>query len=350
MTRARGAFRGQNPPARPNIDRVRLPPARMACALASAWLWTSIGAVSRAEAAPLSADLSVERAAGTEDCPDRESLGGLVVRIVNPRGGVSSLGGPGSDVRAVVQFSRAGAGYQATLRLAGAKEGERTLTDTAATCTALGRAVAITMALLLDAGLEAAPEAAPPAPAAVAVAPAAPVEAPPRATSAFLAVTAGPALGLVGPPSLATGLAFELRLGRRISVELEGQYVAPRATAFDTGQVDVALLAGRTRLCGAVAADAPVRVALCAEGGAGQLRGQGRGFATANGAAGTAWLGAGGGLQASGVVGRRWILGVSADVLAPLHKSTFSIENRGIAYRSSAVAGLLAVGVGVKLW
>jgi hypothetical protein len=44
-------------------------------------------------ATPLSADLTVARRPGTEDCPDREALARLVERIVSP-------GAPGGRVRA----------------------------------------------------------------------------------------------------------------------------------------------------------------------------------------------------------------------------------------------------------
>lgn len=318
-------------------------PVRFALALATA----CVGVAAPAAAAPLSAELSVARGAGAEDCPDRDALGRIVERI----GGRLR---PGGEVRAEVQFARAVTGYQAVLRLEGAKEGERTLTDTGPTCTALGRAVGITLALVLDAGLEAPSEAAPPVvsalPPAASVVVASDLPEPPS-TAGFLAITAGPALGLVGAPSLAGGLAFELRAGRRLRVRLDGQYVAPRATAFDSGEVDVTLVAARLRACGVVAGlDAPVQLALCAAGAGGQLRGEGRGYAVRNDAATLGWVAAGGGVELGGGLGRRWTWGVGADALAPLWKSTFSIENRGIAFRSSAAAVVVQASLGVRLW
>jgi hypothetical protein len=292
-------------------------------------------------AAPLTAELVVERAPGADDCPDGDGLARLIERIVGP--GAGGLVRPGGEVRASVRFSRDASIYRATLLLAGAKQGERTLTDTGPTCTALGRAVGITMALLLDAGLEAASE--PPPPAAVVAAPA------PRVSQGFVALTVGPALGLVGGSSLAAGLGLGVRLRRRVWLELDGQYVAPRATAFDGGEVDVSLVAARLHLCGVLDGDAAVvLLAACAAGAAGDLRGTGRGYATADGTGQLAWLAAGGGLCVSRPLGRRWLLGVAGDALSPVHKSTFSIGNRGVAYQSSPVAAILQVSVGVKIW
>ena len=309
-------------------------------------------AVSRAAvASPLSAEISVERSSGAEDCPEQAHLATMIDRILKDADGRGVLG-PGGDVRAEVQFARTPLGYQATLRLQGAKQGERTLTDTGPTCTALGRAVSITMALVLDPGQ--ADPTADPRPVAVAasppplIAPATPAFA--RATTGFLTITGGSALGVVGPPSAAAGLEFDLRLWRRLWLQAAGQYVAARSSPFDTGTVDVALVTARLRLCRALnRAEAIVQVAVCLAGEAGQLRGAGSGYPSSN-AAKMAWFGAGGGAQVSAVLGNRWLIGAGADLIAPLRNYTFSVENRGIAYRSSAVSAMLQLSVGVKIW
>jgi hypothetical protein len=332
---------------------VRSPPGRIALALSAC-----VGlAASRAGAAPLSAELTVARAAGADDCPDEVILARIIERIVSPDAS-GPLVRPGGDVRAAVSFARGASTYEATLLLTGKREGRRTLTDTGATCTALGRAVGITMALLLDAGLEtradpppSAREATPatPPPDAADAADAA-VAAAPRATDGLMELTLGPALGLVGGASIATGLAFVVGWRHRASLALDGQYVAPRSTSFDTGDVDVTLLAARLRACAVLSGDAPTRLGLCAAGAAGRLRGEGHGYATADGRGSLTWLAAGGGLEVSHALGRRWRVGVMADVLAPLRKSTFSIMNRGVGYQSSAVSAMLALGVGVAIW
>jgi hypothetical protein len=301
-----------------------------------------------AVAAPLTADLTTLRAPGAEDCPDQGALSTMIARILNNAPAEDGPARPGGDVRALVEFSRTSLGYQATLRLHGAKEGERTLTDTGPTCTALGRAVSITMALLLDAQEEI--TAAPPPPVAV-LAPPPPQPPTPAATAGFLALSGGPVVGVVGPPSVAGALALDLRFGRRAQLQLAGQYVAPRSTSFDTGSVDVSLLAGRLGLCGVVNnPDAVVQVALCGQGVGGQLRGTGSGFLSGNNAATLAWFGAGGGLALSTLLGGRWLLGASVEALVPVRKYTFSVGNRGVATGSDAVSGMLQLSVGVKIW
>jgi hypothetical protein len=299
-------------------------------------------------AAPLSVELAVARAPGAEDCPDRDGLARVIERLVDTAGGAGRVRS-GGDVRAEVGFSRAASIYQATLRLAGAKQGERTLTDTGPTCTALGRAVGITMALLLD---DALPE--PPLVAAIPPPPSAPVtrEASSGGSSeGFVVLDAGAGFGLVGGPAPAAGLAFGVRLRRRAWLELDGHYVAPRATAFAGGEVDVSLVFARLRACGVLTGDgAALLVAVCGEGAGGALTGQGRGYATADGTARLPWGAAGGGLRGRRKLDGRWSLDLAADVLAPLRTSTFSVAGRGVAYRSTTPAVMLQLGVGVVLW
>ncbi len=297
------------------------------------------------------ADLTVTRASGAEDCPDAAAVEAMLARIE----GTGAL--DGDRVEASVAFARSAVGYAAELRVTGGKDGERTLTDTGPTCTALGRAVSITLALILDAHAELAPP--PPPVVAPPQAPPLPVPPAPSASSGtralsmasgVLAATLGPAFGLVGKPTLTGGLELDVRLARRLIVEAGGQLAAPRSTTFDTGSVEVGLAVALVGVCGVLAdPDAPLVVAACARGVAGQLRGEGAGFASSNGAT-LGWWGAGGGLEVRGTVGRRWLLGASADVVAPLRRDTFSVGNRGVAYGSDAVAAMLRLGIGWRLW
>jgi hypothetical protein len=315
--------------------------ARFGLALAT------VGAlVEPAAAAPLSSELRVERAGDAEGCPDRAALARLVAGIV---GATPSDGA--AAVRADVSFARAPSGFEATLRLMGAREGERTLTDTGPTCTALGRAVAITLALLLDPELDARPPPPPPAPPVV-VAPAvavAPAPAP-RPSSGFFGVVMGPALGLVGPATVDGGLGLSVEWRRHTFVQLEARHAVARATAFDTGSVDVSLSSARLRLCGLTRREAVVRAGLCVSGIAGVLRGEGHGFAAGDGAASIPWAGGGGGAQVTATLGGRWLIGLGADLLRPVRKSTFSIENRGVAFASSRDAATFQATLEVKLW
>jgi hypothetical protein len=303
----------------------------------------------RVGATPLTAALEVQREAGADDCPDAAALEATIARILSAPADAASSGSPPA-VRARVAFKRSGAGRQATVNLDGAKAGERTLTDTGPTCEALGRAVGITLALVLDTREELATPPAPPV-ATVAVAAATAPSPSQPATSGVLSVTGGSAFGVVGAPSLTSGIELDVGVGRWLRVQASGHYVAERSTDFDTGAVDVGLLAARLGICGALNAPAaPVRVGLCARGVGGRLRGSGAGFPAANESHALTFWAVGGGLQVSAPVTRRLVLGAQADVLAPLGTYTFSVGNRGVAYESDAVAAMLQLTAGVQLW
>ena len=301
-----------------------------------------------ARGAPLPAIVAVTRLSDAQDCPDAATLEADVSRILGAPIAEAAVRVP---VRADVEFARGASGYRATLHFRGAKEGERTLTDTDPTCTALGHAVGITMSLLLDAPGSSSSLTQPSliAPAAV-VAPAPPSAGAPRATAAFVSLTGGPALGAVGPASMAGGAELDLAAGRRVRLLVGAGYVAPRMTAFEDGSVDVSLVVGHVGACGVLNDPmAAVKLSLCALMSAGQLRGRGNGFQTSN--AGTlAWLAYGGGLRAQTIVRNRWLLGVAAGIEAPTSKYTFSVEKVGPAFTSHTVMGSLQFAVGVKIW
>lgn len=294
-------------------------------------IWVLLQATS-APVAP--ARVEVERGAGADDCPDGRALDGLI--------GVLSNAPEAGEVHATVAFDHGAAGYEARLRFGGAKEGQRTLTDTGPTCEALGRAVAITIALVLDTTAERAPP--------IAIAPPPPEPAHAK-TSGVLSVLGGPAVGLVGGPSVMGGAALSVGVGRRLRVEGAGQAVAPRTSTLDPGTVEVGLLAGRLSACVTVN-DVESRwpVELCARGLGGRLRGAGSGFPAANVTRDLAFWAAGVGAEVQHTLGGRLVLGAEATLLAPLRTSTFSVGNRGVAYESAAVAAMLQLAVGVAVW
>jgi hypothetical protein len=286
-------------------------------------------------------DLHVEREGGAVDCPDAAALTASIDDIERHPATGAAATTPG--VRAEVTFARAETGYRATLRLRGAKVGERTLTDTGASCAALGRAVAIALALSLEGDPD------PPVP--VVTTPAlTPPPAPPtpRRTSVSIGIEGGVVAGAVGAPSFGAGLDVGVALGRGFVIEGGGRHVLARASALSPGEVRVSLDAAILRLCAVVAgARRPLQADVCATGAAGALRGEGVGYPTA-GSAASAWIAAGGGLDARWRLGP-WSLVLGLEALAPLRQDTFSIENRGVAFRSSAVSWTTRLGVAFQV-
>jgi hypothetical protein len=309
-----------------------------------------------ARAQPPSASFAVTRLDGADGCPDAAALDASVARIL----GVAPVASPRPEVRVEVEFARGPSGTRATLRLAGAREGERTLTDTGPTCAVLGRAVAITLALILE-GTEGGDASSRPALGALAASASAPLPSTPaetvptatssrRTTSGFVSLVAGPIVGAVGAPSVSGGLELELRVGRRAHFLARGDYVPARAAALDKGTVDVSLLAVHAGACGLL--DDPARavhVSLCGVAGGGRLRGVASGFPSSE-AATLIWLAAGGSVRLETVVAGRWLLTSGVIVEAPLHKYSFSVENVGTAYRSRDVTAMLHLGIGVQIW
>jgi hypothetical protein len=294
-------------------------------------------------AAPLSAHLSVARAAGAEDCPDGAELGGAIEAILKRP--LSVPAAPEQTLRVEVDFTRHGDRYRAELRLHGAKEGERLLDDRGSTCAALAEATGVTLALLLDRELE---HQAPPPP------PPEPAEPQPPATAhagtrGWLSILAGPTFGLVPLTSLGAGAAVSVDHGP-VWIEIAGRHVAAQSTPFGPGSVRVALTMADLELCGSVALSGEaLRTALCAHTAAGRLTGEGVGYPASTSAALT-WLAAGGGARIGGIVGGRWHWGMRSAVLIPAREQTFSVQNAGIAYDTSRVAAVVDLEIGVRIF
>src|SRR5204862_5615076 len=171
-----------------------------------------------------------------------------------------------------------------------------------------------------------------------------------RRASVLVGVSGGVAFEAVGAASPAGGVDVGVAIGRRLSMEAGGRHVLARSSALDPGEVRVSLDAAVLRLCAAVAGvERALEARVCAAGAAGVLRGEGAGYPTSI-AASSAWLAAGGGLDGRWRLDDRWLLVLGAEALAPLRQDTFSVQNRGVAFRSSAVSWTMRLGVAVRVW
>jgi len=282
-----------------------------------------------AVAEPLAAALTVTRTPAAADCPSAGELQVAIERIVQHP--VASA--TGERLVADVRFDRGQAGLEALIRLAGAKQGERRLTDTGVGCSPLAQAVAVTLALLMDLGP--APRPSPT----------------PRAASdshGDLWLGGGAGIGLSAAPTLTVRVGVAASWARW-SLRGSGGGVLPHEAKLAPGSVRVGLARGELLLCRSLAAGPRARWEACAGGTAGWLWGHGQGYPVSTDA-GFVWAAGGTALRVGGPLGSHWVWGVEAELLAPLRRHTFSIENVGVAYHSSPVAGQLELQIGARLW
>ncbi|HEY4106496.1 MAG TPA: hypothetical protein VGM44_21495 [Polyangiaceae bacterium] len=319
-------------------------------------------------AAPLGATIRVARDERAADCPDAPELTEKVERILQR---ALSAPAPSDALEVEVDFTNAPGEYSANVRSLGAKPGERHLTDHGKSCAALGEAVSVAIALLLD--KELAPRnsgdndetGAGTARAGTNTAPSASNQATPnkknrdraaqssssdedhaRAFEFRAAVEGGSAAGLI---SAATPLlSEELGLRARGFVASAGFNAAlPGSRDFREGSVRTTLLFGDARAC--YLWGARFSLGPCAGFALGRLHGTGVGYPSAS-EQDLTWSAASAGALAEVTVWGRVFFGASALVWLPTHRSSFSVQNLGTAWQSSTFAGSVALRLGFRIW
>jgi hypothetical protein len=285
-----------------------------------------------APAAPVAIDVEVARTPAAADCPTPDEMHAAVEHIVGRR----LDGATAPHLRATVEFQRDAAGFAAIVLLSGAKTGERRLTDTGSTCAPLAQAVAVTIAVLVDLGSE------------PAVAPPTGSPQPAAGTRGEFWLAGAGDVGLVAEATTAFGGGMAVAW-ERWSLRGSGEAVVPREAHLAPGGVSVGLLRGQVLLCHDLARGRRAELGGCAGGSAGWLYGHGHGYPV-SADAGFAWAAGSAALRVGGGFGGRFVWGIEAGLLAPLVRHTFSVENAGVAYRSSALAGVAQLQVGARLW
>lgn len=301
-----------------------------------------------ANAAPLGAEIQVEREPSASDCPRGAELTRAVEHILQ-----RSLGTANADdtLQVRVHFAANGDEYAAQVRSLSAKPGERALRDRGHGCSALGQAVSVAIALLLDKELEARAPEPPPAPKTPRSADGA------EPDSATLegrtqvelreSLAGGYAAGFVGPGSVLLAEQIGLRVRRRWVFDVGFNAVLPGTTAYDAGSVRNTLLFASLRAC--YTWGDSLSVGPCALLGLGRLRGVGIGYPQAQ-AQDLLWTAAGIGLIAQGPVWGRVFWSVSGEGWAPTRRSSFSVQNRGTAWESAVLAGAVSGQLGFRIW
>jgi hypothetical protein len=274
----------------------------------------------------------VARAPNASDCPDTANLAARVERITEGAGALPS----GAKTSVAVAFSRVKTGYEASIRLSGAREGERILHDEGPTCDALADAVAVTTALLVDPSAQA-PRSEPVT-----------GEQAPAFWGLSLVGRGGVSMGLVGGASWMAGAGLEVSLGRLTSVHLAGVINGAHENDLGTGSVKVDLwfleVGAFHSFTGEAFRFGPA-VALMA----GALRGEGAAYPVTS-AASLPWFAVGAGLGADLGVGSRLRFGARSLVVVPTRQQSFSVGYVGTAYESSEIAGIADLVAAVRFW
>ncbi|MEO7036844.1 MAG: hypothetical protein ABI548_23035 [Polyangiaceae bacterium] len=318
-------------------------------------LVAALACLSTFRATPCAAlTLTVEREAGTEACPDEVAL---TARIREVRGSDAE----GGSTAYVVRFKRTRKGLSAEIRVGQASV--RALDTRTTSCDVLAKGVAVTLAMLIDSD----PPTPPSAPPQVAAAPAAPepTETPrpppsergkappsdagkllasgagkPRAVRGVLALGGAGLVGVLGPVAPAVTFEGGLRSGI-FRVNLGVIWGFPRQLEVAAGSVTESLFAATVRACAAVVGGERSSLAVCVGAFAGELGGDARGFADVE-RHHRPWLVLPVELSVarfSGPLG--WEL--SAGALVPVVQRDFGITDAGVAYRTPALGGLLAL-------
>ena len=291
--------------------------------------------------------ISVTRGSGTDDCPDAGELTGRVAAI---RGGPV----PDTDEGYRVSFTREGERVSAVIRPTTGR-GARFLHATGLTCTALAKATAVTLALLLDShsGLENAQESseAPPAPDPAAD----PVLLPPDLTRrvsesgprGLTASVGGAAVfGVVSP--IAPGLLAEVGLRvHRLRTSVGALWLPPRESELGPGTVRASLFSGVVRGCFVPWLSEVLELGACSGALIGVVMAEGTGY-TQDEQRNKPWIAVPVELSLAHLAGPVGVeLGAAA--LIALRRYDFTVNGLGVAYRSLPVGVFLSLR-GYWLW
>jgi hypothetical protein len=303
-----------------------------------------------AAAAPATAQLESTNAAGAGDCPDA----GRLARMVNDGIGRAALAPAGADapaapLRVGVTFERAGRGYAATVRLGGARDGTRKLSNGGPGCTALANAVSVLLVVVLDS------EAEPPG---------VPADRPDRSTgssggpardlaqagpNADVGIGGGVAEGLVGGWSPTLGLGGTLAY-RHWAARLGGLWLPSKTSDNLPGRVDIGLAVARLALCATTGGDrSRVTLAVCVQQQIGWMRSRGFLFGTGNVDSDRLWLAVGPTFVASGGFERSFGWEIEAGAVRVLRQQQF-VDTFGVAYQADSFAFMTTLSFTTRVW
>jgi hypothetical protein len=328
------------------------------------------------------AELTVQRGAGTEDCPDEKvwasELSGRIGLDAAPSPADSADRGPRTsdemrrDMHLAVTLTRDSDAYVATIRAEGPNPGVRTLKAAGPTCDALHDALGIALLVLLDPHPLSEPEPAVPAP--PAVVPPVPTE-PPRVEEPLPKPDAAPVAPLAvdrssRAPSVWISLGGAVTHGLPVQwsgagfgdLFLEGPadwgfavgafFTGEGSVDAPPGEVLVRAYGARLRGCHGVlpTSTAPVELRVCAVGSVALLQAEGSGFST-NDIRFRPFFSIGPLADLAFRWSSRWSLGLQLAALFGPHREEFTIDGvQGVPFRTDAVIGWLGTDLRYRVW
>jgi hypothetical protein len=299
------------------------------------------------------AALVVTRGEGAQDCPDSTIVAERVRGVAGANVIGAELGLGPFETWVQVAISRNFGGYSAQISTSGVRHGSRVLEDLGPTCASLADAIAVTLAIFLDPYANAlppktAPPATAPAPQPVPRANTNKPAEPTHRTRFFLDAGAGVALNVLGHAMPLVAANAGLRPAPSWSLSLGGGYVLLDTLTSPGGKVELSLAYANFRGCGrAMGAAESVHLDWCLAAMLGSLRGRGSDYAEGFDKR-AAWVAVAVGPEVVFPFTRSlsWIL--TGEAVLPLVRNGFEVQSNGsraLAFRPSAVGGLISLGV-----
>jgi hypothetical protein len=243
-----------------------------------------------------------------------------------------------------VVFSRRGSGFQVDVHAEGAVVGERHIEDLGPSCASLSDAASLVLALLARPSPAVAEPRGPDGPSAGLALAAVDTSFAPTRSAFSLIVGGGASVGVVRP--LAPGIALGATWRQDAWVaELDLDLVLPSALPLAPGTVTAWLLDARAFGCRVlIGGTSAVALGACAGAAAARLAAAATGF-TVDRTASRPWFAAGAAVRGEGPIAGPlgWRLIAGAEVA--LATEGFRVDNVGVAYKPSRIAGFGAVGL-----
>lgn len=304
------------------------------------WRWAlvvlalllSVAPSRAAAAAERHARLTVERPKNARACPD----GAKIAARINAMTGRDAIR-EDAELGIVVSIERASPGFRAVLTVEGPRKGTRELIDDTSSCSALGEAIAITVALLLDEEVDNKPpirvtrvEKQPPPP----VPEEEPSAPPPKASrlpSWMLDILVAQTAGFISSANFAVLAEVNVLLGEHATVGVFGMGILPEDISLPRGELRMNLVFAGFPVCYTLRTDdTSLGVAFCGFPAVGGMIAEGQGL-DVDETATLPWFALGGSVVADGPIVGPLSFSGRVSLMAPLTRASFQVRDLGQA-------------------